>query len=474
MQTFVGETLPSAPPSSLGERPTPAISLVHELKARALGPLLVKEARSARAVPAKLMSFPIACTACRAKFNMSARLWDERVAGRMTVIHCRKCRAPITLDGTRSSGAADRVPAAAQDAAPTPGLSGSPPRSVSSDVRPTTTVAPTARGPVARAAQAAPWASGEAKPSASSQTKAAPKAASRANSTQKAVVTSPASVERKAVVTRPASVAPKPTAAAESDGGPPPATCSSLVANLRPLVRDSTLVSPESAPSLRALEVTRVPLPCLSSEPPEETELAHEFGEDRTPAGVLVDRAVPLARRSRVNGAAAFASGALALTLGATMWWQASRSGAPSSPGRRLAVAERAAVQPRLHDPRRDERAIELKLPAPQVSSAPAEERAPGVVESAPGAAHDVQRLEFALRWARTHAERCHQGGRAVGTAELAITFSPAGKVTAVHLTGEPIAGAPVAHCVTSFFQSMLIPPFGGEAFTIHETLTLR
>ncbi|HEY6725665.1 MAG TPA: hypothetical protein VI197_16640 [Polyangiaceae bacterium] len=112
--------------------------------------------------------------------------------------------------------------------------------------------------------------------------------------------------------------------------------------------------------------------------------------------------------------------------------------------------------------------------PAPTVSESVAAEPAAAGPERHPEVAYDAQRLDFALRWARTRADHCHRGGRAVGTAQLAITFSPEGKVTALRVTGEPIASAPVARCVATYFQSMLIPAFDGEAFTIHETLTLR
>ena len=57
------------------------------------------------------MSFPVACTDCGAKFNMPARLWNERVAGRVLVIHCRKCKAPITLDGRAASESAETTSA---------------------------------------------------------------------------------------------------------------------------------------------------------------------------------------------------------------------------------------------------------------------------------------------------------------------------------------------------------------------------
>ena len=58
--------------------------------------------------------------------------------------------------------------------------------------------------------------------------------------------------------------------------------------------------------------------------------------------------------------------------------------------------------------------------------------------------------------------------------AHTAITFSPEGRVSEFTLSGEPVAGAPVAGCVESYYKAMLIPAFEGRPFTIHEQLTLR
>src|SRR5690606_9569847 len=150
--------------------------------------------------------------------------------------------------------------------------------------------------------------------------------------------------------------------------------------------------------------------------------------------------------------------------LCAALWWQVSGIGPAAAPASTRAAA--AAVDAVEHesepsallepapvaDPGLSEPEGEL---APEPAPSPAAEPAPPVVNSAfEPVAYDKERLELAVKWARAQAERCHLGGRAVGTAELAITFSPEGKVVALQLTGEPIASAPVAHCVKSYFQS--------------------
>ena len=71
-------------------------------------------------------------------------------------------------------------------------------------------------------------------------------------------------------------------------------------------------------------------------------------------------------------------------------------------------------------------------------------------------------------------AERCHQGGRATGTAQVILTFQPDGKVSEVRIEGEPIASAPVASCIIAHAQSIILPRFEGEPFTYRHSITLR
>jgi hypothetical protein len=66
------------------------------------------------------------------------------------------------------------------------------------------------------------------------------------------------------------------------------------------------------------------------------------------------------------------------------------------------------------------------------------------------------------------------QRGRAGGTAELFITFSPSGKVSEARLVGEPIASAPVGRCILDYARAIFLPPFDGPPFTVSRTITLH
>jgi hypothetical protein len=118
-----------------------------------------------------------------------------------------------------------------------------------------------------------------------------------------------------------------------------------------------------------------------------------------------------------------------------------------------------------------------MVTPAPsepeKLEPATSSERAPAPAADA-NVPHDVEQLGFALAWARKQALACHQGGRAGGTVQVTITFLPEGKVRDVRLSGEPIASAPVAVCISSYFKSMLIPSYTGQPFTVEAELTLR
>jgi hypothetical protein len=93
---------------------------------------------------------------------------------------------------------------------------------------------------------------------------------------------------------------------------------------------------------------------------------------------------------------------------------------------------------------------------------------------SQPVAHYDEVVLKQVVRWALRNAGECHKEGRAVGTAELFITFEPSGKVSEARLVGEPVASAPVARCVLDYARTIMLPPFEGPAFTVSRTLTLR
>ncbi|MBN1610155.1 MAG: hypothetical protein JW940_26245 [Polyangiaceae bacterium] len=124
---------------------------------------------------------------------------------------------------------------------------------------------------------------------------------------------------------------------------------------------------------------------------------------------------------------------------------------------------------------------------AERPASAPTEsqQKAPSETEpaptaSVPRAASDMpQGLDRAIVLQRVRsvlatAERCHQGGRATGTATVVLTFDGKGHVSEAHIEGEPIASAPVAGCILTYARAIIIPRFSGSPFTLREPITLR
>jgi hypothetical protein len=80
----------------------------------------------------------------------------------------------------------------------------------------------------------------------------------------------------------------------------------------------------------------------------------------------------------------------------------------------------------------------------------------------------------FLTRVAVQRAERtCHRRGRAVGKAQVFVTFAPNGRAVEARVEGEPIASAPVARCIKDQLFSVVIPKFDGAAFTVSEPITL-
>ncbi len=79
-------------------------------------------------------------------------------------------------------------------------------------------------------------------------------------------------------------------------------------------------------------------------------------------------------------------------------------------------------------------------------------------------------RTEIQLR----KAEACHPGGRAVGKAQVFLTFKPDGHVSEARIEGEPIASAPVAACILEHMRSTYVPKFDGAPFTIRQSIRLR
>ena len=161
------------------------------------------------------MTQGVACSCCGAQFRLPDTLWQKRVAGRVVTIPCRKCKAPISIDGRDAStratpevdssacapalGASPRPPA--DGAAPQRGLTASP-------------IPPASKQPPP--ALAAPKATAAAVLSKASTTRAASKASTPAEAPKAAP---PVAVPKAA----PAAEAPKAAPAAEAPKAAPAA-----------------------------------------------------------------------------------------------------------------------------------------------------------------------------------------------------------------------------------------------------------
>lgn len=163
-----------------------------------------------------------------------------------------------------------------------------------------------------------------------------------------------------------------------------------------------------------------------------------------------------------------------ALALATTTETTANRPPTPAAP----AAQGLAAVVPPVSDPAPSPPSVpvDTQLPAPDApttsASASASARDGGeqdIPSYAPAPAL-LRSTEAAMH----RALDCHRGGRAVGSAEVFITFTPNGRVSEARIEGEPIASAPVARCIKEQALAILIPKFDGAPFTITRTLVLR
>lgn len=103
------------------------------------------------------------------------------------------------------------------------------------------------------------------------------------------------------------------------------------------------------------------------------------------------------------------------------------------------------------------------------VRSAPLEPGFDGVPDSV-----DQGRLAYLVRLAIRRAEKCHLGGRAVGTANVVLTFGADGRVSDAKVVGSPLEGAPVAACIENRTRAVVVKPYEGAPFTYTAEITLR
>lgn len=84
----------------------------------------------------------------------------------------------------------------------------------------------------------------------------------------------------------------------------------------------------------------------------------------------------------------------------------------------------------------------------------------------APSVLHQVYK-------AMRRAEQCHPEGRVTGDADVIIDFGPDGLVRDARVVGEPVASAPVAHCILAQARAVRISRFEGPPFTLRQSITL-
>src|SRR5215510_430839 len=59
------------------------------------------------------MPFEVRCKACNHALKIPDEIYDRRVRGRLAILACKRCKAPIEIDG-REAGQAEGKPAEAE------------------------------------------------------------------------------------------------------------------------------------------------------------------------------------------------------------------------------------------------------------------------------------------------------------------------------------------------------------------------
>jgi hypothetical protein len=65
-------------------------------------------------------------------------------------------------------------------------------------------------------------------------------------------------------------------------------------------------------------------------------------------------------------------------------------------------------------------------------------------------------------------------GDGAGGTARVAVTFAPSGRVTQAIVEGAPYAGTPAGGCIAAKARAATVPPFAGKPTTVRRTYTMN
>lgn len=127
--------------------------------------------------------------------------------------------------------------------------------------------------------------------------------------------------------------------------------------------------------------------------------------------------------------------------------------------------------------PARTENAPTEATVAPTATTTAAPPKAPVLPRPEPAAAgtpFDRNAAASALASAAAQASACRKDGDPSGVANVTLTFAPSGRVTAAKLSGPPFAGTATGGCIASTLRRAKIPPFDGEMVTVAKTIVVQ
>ncbi len=396
------------------------------------------------------MSYVVVCQNCSKKNAVPDDVFERRIMGRKVSLRCKGCQQAIQIDGT------DPVQRARLGVPTVSGATQRPPVAPAAPMPATPPLLPALRSP--RSNTASKTLLGLAAPPLIAQPQRLPD--------ERPAVSPPAEPFQVAPPIPIAAASPKVTTTVgkqKADVTPP------AVVMVSPSVPE--VERPQTRPSASLPEgerpQTRQSASAAEGERPQTLSTDELVGRASTSA-------VGRDRRSRATSGGWYValSAVFALSIIAAVIFAVKRDHAASAtPARAPSAVERAAPAPSQSAP-----------PVPVASAPPAPP--PGDVPAAPAvAATDESEIPSTVNartvLARTavalrRAERCHPWGHAVGSADVFVTFAPRGRVVAARIEGEPLASAPVARCILERVQSVKIPAYKGEQFTLRQKITLR
>ena len=116
---------------------------------------------------------------------------------------------------------------------------------------------------------------------------------------------------------------------------------------------------------------------------------------------------------------------------------------------------------------------VTTRPPAPAATPEPSTATPVPALPPAPGATFSRSAALASINGLRGAAQECKQAGGTQGKTRVAITFAPNGRVTVSQVSGAPFAGTPVGGCIAAAFRSATVPPFEGDAVTVHTSVVI-